>query len=219
MRVGLEAMNDRGFGHRVLTALAALAAVLVVGCGTGAAAPTPEPTATPMPAPTATATPTPVPPTPTATASPAVRLPQIPVREVPLALFSGDTMRLSDLHGQVVVLNFWASWCGPCVTEMPAFDRVYNDYRERGVTFLGIDTQDVELAAKAFADRIDVSYPLAVDETGRLAVEFGQVGSDGAFALPTTVIIGADGRVARTWVGALREDVLRGFLEALVGAS
>jgi peroxiredoxin len=212
-------MNDRGFGHRVLTALAAFAAVLVVGCGTGAAAPTPEPTATPMPAPTATATPTPVPPTPTATAAPAVRLPQIPVREVELALFSGDTMRLSDLHGQVVVLNFWASWCGPCVTEMPAFDRIYNDYRERGVTFLGIDTQDVELAAKAFADRIDVSYPLAVDETGRLAVEFGQVGSDGVFALPTTVIIGADGRVARTWVGALREDVLRGFLEALVGAS
>ena len=212
-------MNDRGFGHRVLTALAALAAVVVVGCGTGAAAPTPEPTATPMPAPTATATPTPVPPTPTATAAPAVRLPQIPVREVPLALFSGDTMRLSDLHGQVVVLNFWASWCGPCVTEMPAFERVYNDYRERGVTFLGIDTQDVELAAKAFADRIDVTYPLAVDESGRLAAEFGRIESDGVFALPTTVIIGADGRVARTWVGALREDVLRGFLEALVGAS
>ena len=204
--------------HCALTALAAFAAVLVVGCGTGAAAPTPtpEPTATPTPAPTATPTPTPVPPTPTATA---LRLPQVPVREVPLALFSGDTLRLSDLYGQVVVLNFWASWCGPCVTEMPAFERVYNEYRERGVTFLGIDTQDVELAAKAFADRIDVTYPLGVDESGRLAVEFGQVGSDGVFALPTTVILGADGRVVRTWVGALREDVLRGFLDALLETS
>ena len=163
-------MNDRRFGHRVLAALAAFAAVTLVGCGSGAAAPTPspEPSATPTPAPAATATPTPVPPTPTATAAPAVRLPQPPVRDVPLALFSGDTLRLSDLHGQIVVLNFWASWCGPCVTEMPAFERVYNDYRERGVTFLGIDTQDVELAARAFADRIDVTYPLAVDETGRL---------------------------------------------------
>ena len=204
--------------YRALTALAAFAAVLVVGCGTGAAAPTPspEPTATPTPAPTATATPTPVPPTPTATA---VRLPQVPVREVPLALFSGDTLRLSDLYGQIVVMNFWASWCGPCVNEMPAFDRVYNEYRERGVTFLGIDTQDVELAARAFADRIDVTYPLGVDESGRLAVEFGQVGSDGVFALPTTVILGADGRVVRTWVGALREDVLRGFLDALLETS
>ena len=211
-------MNDRRLGHRVLTALAAFAAVVVVGCGVGAAEPTPEPTATPTPAPTATATPTPVPPTPTATPTPALRLPQMPVRDVPLALFSGDTLRLSDLYGQVVVLNFWASWCGPCVTEMPAFDRVYNDYREQGVTFLGIDTQDVELAAKAFADRIDVSYPLGVDESGRLAAEFGQVGTDGVFALPTTVIIGADGRVARTWVGALREDTLRGFLDAILEA-
>ena len=211
-------MHHRRLGHRVLTAFAAFAAVVVVGCGVGAAEPTPEPTATPTPAPTATATPTPVPPTPTATPAPALRLPQIPVRDVPLALFSGDTLRLSDLYGQVVVLNFWASWCGPCVTEMPAFDRVYNDYREQGVTFLGIDTQDVELAAKAFADRIDVSYPLGVDESGRLAAEFGQVGSDGVFALPTTVIIGADGRVARTWVGALREDTLRGFLDAILEA-
>ena len=209
-------MHDRRLGHRAVTAFAALAAVVVVGCGAGAAAPTPtpEPTATPTPVPTATPTPTPVPPTPTA-----VRLPQIPVRDVPLALFSGDTMRLSDLYGQVVVLNFWASWCGPCVTEMPAFDRVYNEYRDRGVTFLGIDTQDVELAAKAFADRIDVTYPLAVDETGRLAAEFGRVGSDGVFALPTTVILGADGRVLRTWVGALREDVLRGFIESVLEAS
>ncbi len=205
-------MNDRRLGHCALTALAALAAVLIVGCGAAAApTPTPEPTATATPAPTPTATPTPVPPTPT----PAVmRLPQVPVRELPLALFNGDTLRLSDLYGQIVVLNFWASWCGPCVTEMPAFDRVYNDYRDRGVTFLGIDTQDVELAAKAFADRIDVSYPLGVDETGRLAAEFGRVGNDGVFALPTTVILGADGRVLRTWVGALREDVLRGFLES-----
>lgn len=209
-------MHYRGFGHRAVTALAALAAVVVVGCGTGAAAPTstPEPTMTPTPVPTVTPTPTSVPPTPTA-----IRLPQIPVRDVPLALFSGDTVRLSDLYGQVVVLNFWASWCGPCVTEMPAFDRVYNEYRDRGVTFLGIDTQDVELAAKAFADRIDVTYPLAVDETGRLAAEFGRVGTDGVFALPTTVILGADGRVLRTWVGALREDILRGFIESVLEAS
>ncbi len=204
-------MNDRRLGYRVLAALAAFAAVTLVGCGSGAAAPTPSPEPS--------ATPTPVPPTPTATAAPAVRLPQPPVRDVPLALFSGDTLRLSDLHGQIVVMNFWASWCGPCVTEMPAFERVYNDYREWGVTFLGIDTQDVELAAKAFADRIDVTYPLAVDETGRLAVEFGQVGSDGGFALPTTVIIGADGRVARTWVGALREETLREFIESLLETS
>ena len=206
----MQAIDDRRFPHRVLTALAALAAVLIVGCGaTAAPTPTPEPTVTPTPAPTATPTATPAPPTPTA-----VRLPQVPVRELPLVLFNGDTLRLSDLYGQVVVLNFWASWCGPCVTEMPAFDRVYNDYRDRGVTFLGIDTQDVELAAKAFADRIDVSYPLGVDETGRLAAEFGRVGSDGVFALPTTVILGADGRVLRTWVGALQEEVLRGFLES-----
>ena len=64
-----------------------------------------------------------------------------------------------------------------------------------------------------------MTYPLAVDETGRLAVEFGQVGSDGVFALPTTVIIGADGRVARTWVGALREETLRGFIESLLETS
>ncbi len=180
--------------------------------------PSPTPTL-PPPTPTATATPTPVPPTPTPTAIPRARLqPRVPIREMPLTLFNGDTLSLSDLEGQIVVMNFWASWCGPCVTEMPAFERVYTEYRDLGVTFLGIYSQDVELAARAFADRIGVTYPLATDDGGRLALEFGLIEPNGVFPLPTTVLIDANGRVVRKFVGALREDLLRGFIEVLLQA-
>jgi thiol-disulfide isomerase/thioredoxin len=172
-----------------------------------AATPTAEPTATPIPLPTRRP------------ATPAPRLGlqyRIPIREVPLTLFSGETLRLSDLQGQVVVMNFWASWCGPCVAEMPAFERVYNEYRDRGVTFLGIDTQDRELAARAFVDRIGVTYPLTTDETGRLAVEFEVIEANGVFLLPSTVFLDRNGRPVGKFAGAINESVLRGLIEAML---
>jgi peroxiredoxin len=199
--------------------LAASYAALLVACSAwDAAAPT-ELSATPtvaatQPPPTPTATRTP---TPTATAVPQVQLrPRVPIRDVPLTLFNGETLRLSDLRGQVVVMNFWASWCGPCVTEMPAFERVSNDYRDRGVTFLGIDSQDVELAARAFAERIGVTYALALDESGRLAVEFGLMEPDGVFPLPATLFLDRNGRPVRKFVGTMSEQMLRGLLEVML---
>ena len=205
--------------HGALTMLAASSAALLVACSAwDAAAPT-ELSATPtvaatQPPPTPTATRTP---TPTATAVPRVQLrPRVPIRDVPLTRFNGETLRLSDLRGQVVVMNFWASWCRPCVTEMPAFERVSNDYRDRGVTFLGIDSQDVDLAARAFAERIGVTYALALDESGRLAVEFGLVEPDGVFQLPATLFLDRNGRPARKFVGAMSEQMLRGLLEIML---
>lgn len=172
-----------------------------------AATPTAEPTATRIPLPTRRP------------ATPAPRLglrSRIPVRDLPLTLFSGETLRLSDLQGQVVVMNFWASWCGPCVTEMPAFERVYNEYRVRGVTFLGIDSQDRELAARAFADRIGVTYPLATDETGRFAVEFDVIEANGVLPLPSTVFLDRNGRPVGKFAGAINESILRGLIEELL---
>lgn len=142
-----------------------------------------------------------------------------PISEEPLKLFDGGVIRLSDLRGKIVVVNFWASWCGPCVTEMPMFDIVAKEYKDRGVVFLGIDSQDVELSARAFVDRIGIAYAIATDKNGRLATGFGLIKPNGVFSLPTTVFLDNDGIPLRKFEGSMTEFELRMLLEFMLDAS
>jgi cytochrome c biogenesis protein CcmG/thiol:disulfide interchange protein DsbE len=101
-----------------------------------------------------------------------------------------DEVSLAGLRGQVVLVNFWATWCPPCRMEMPGFQRVWDSRRERGVVVLGLSNErGGEAGVRAFLAERGITYPVAV--TGREAAPaFG-----GVRALPTSIVIDRHGRV------------------------
>ena len=194
-----------------------------VSTPTPANTPTAAPASTPTPIPTATpaSTPTPVPtptlaPTATAATAPTPRVIRRASDGAPeaapdfaLETFAGETLRLSDLRGKVVVLNFWASWCPPCRWEMPFFETISQEYKERGVIFLGVAISDTMEDASDFADSVGVTYPLALDAAGETARDYEVLG------LPTTFLIDKDGAIQRR-LGAANEATLKIFLNGQV---
>ena len=184
----------------------------VVPTSTPAPEPTPIPTSTPAPTPVPTAT---AKPAPTSTALPAptpVRIQPRATRETGKAIdfeietFDGETVKLSDFEGKVVVLNFWASWCPPCRWEMPFFERMSQEYADQDVVFLGVAISDTLENVRAFAEGVGVTYPNGLDETGEIARDYSVV------SLPTTFFIGKDGNVERRLSSAANEGVLKVFL-------
>ena len=171
----------------------------VASAATPTPAPSPTPTATP--APTATAGPT---------ATPTVAPPEFelgaPAPDFQVTRFNGETLRLSDLHGQVVVLNFWASWCPPCRREMPSFEQAWLDSRDDGVVFVGLATGDLEADARAFAAQVGVTYPLGLDPDGAVANDYL------VRVMPTTYFIDREGLVQRKLSGFVNLGVLKVFI-------
>ena len=130
-----------------------------------------------------------------------------------LALFNEETLSLADLEGKVVVLNFWASWCPPCRFEMPDFETAWNEFRDRGVVFVGVAVSDFEDDARSFAEETGITYPIGFDGEGETAVAYG------IKTLPTTVFIDREGRVVRKLVNRANMGVLKIFLNGLLGGS
>lgn len=203
-----------------------LAICVVVACGQPSAAnlpvdtptavpepPTPIPQPTPVP-PTPTPEPT-VPPQPTVTATPAPTPRIIKSRaqtedkaapDFEMETFDGETLRLSELEGKVVVLNFWASWCPPCRWEMPFFETMWNEYRDRGVVFVGVAMADTLEDAQGFAQEAGVTYPIGLDQTNEIVRAY-EVRS-----LPTTFFIDKEGQIQRRLTSAANEALLKVFL-------
>lgn len=111
-------------------------------------------------------------------------------------------VRLADLSGNVVVVNYFASWCVPCKEEAPHLVRAWERYRTSGVVFVGIVYQDSPEAAREFHDRMGQTWPIALDDNGRTAIAFG------VFGIPETFFIGPDGVVAGRHIGAIDEATL-----------
>jgi peroxiredoxin len=133
---------------------------------------------------------------------------------VTIPLLDGGELRLSDLRGTVVVLNFWATWCAPCEAEMPAFQRVHAAGQVEGVPVwivgIGSKVRDTDEQARAFAQALGVTYPLARDSGGDTAYRgvIGQAFGQQDF-LPLTIVIRPDGIVSVVHYGELDEAGLR----------
>jgi cytochrome c biogenesis protein CcmG/thiol:disulfide interchange protein DsbE len=128
-----------------------------------------------------------------------------------LSTFAGKPLKLSDLRGQVVVLNFWASWCVPCREEQATLVSTAKRYQSRGVTFVGINIQDNQHDATDFIHQYSIDYPVVSDPTGAVYVNYGVVG------MPETYIITRDGRIAQKLVGPVDPAVLSATLEGALG--
>lgn len=111
----------------------------------------------------------------------------------------GKTHRLESYRGKRVVLNFWASWCGPCISEIPAFSRFAKEHPE--VPILGLSTDRNQRDAEGAADRLDIAYPVLM--AGSLADTYD------IRSLPTTIIVDKDGRVDSVHVNSMSFRALR----------
>ena len=127
------------------------------------------------------------------------------------ALRPGDTLRLSALRGQVVVVNFWASWCLACRDEHDALSSVAAAYAGRGVTFVGVLYNDRAAAGVDWIARMGgQSYASVQDPRSRTAIDFGLYG------VPETFVVGPDGRVAYKHIGPVTSRVLVEQIERLL---
>src|SRR5258706_16371895 len=90
-----------------------------------------------------------------------------------LQTFDGQTVRLADLHGKVVLVNFWASWCIPCAQEAPDLENVWRQYKDRGVVFVGVDYVYTENEARTFLNHFNISYPNGPDLGTRISQAYG----------------------------------------------
>lgn len=109
--------------------------------------------------------------------------------EFSLPAKSGETVSLSKLKGQVVMLNFWASWCGPCRTEMPLLDQIHKKYSAVGFTLLGVNVDTDSTDAQKFLSQVPVSFPILFDKENKVSKLYD------VNAMPTTVFIDRKGNV------------------------
>jgi len=132
-------------------------------------------------------------------------------------LMSGAPYALAAAKGHVVVLNFWAAWCKPCQTETPALDSLYRQVEGQGIDFVGVDTKEVSRdAATSFITDNHISYPMLWDEPGKTALELGHVP---ATALPFTVVIDKQQRVAAVYLSVVAPADLHPVLTSLAAES
>jgi len=129
------------------------------------------------------------------------------------ALYSltDDRIELSNFIGQPIILNFWASWCGPCRYEMPELVRIYESYQDKGLAILAINMtfQDELGAVHDFVDEFDLPFSVLLDEDGTVTNEYYILG------VPMTFFIKADGTILSQYIGAMRGQQIDVFVEAL----
>lgn len=114
--------------------------------------------------------------------------------------FHGDTVEaravsLARLRGQVIILNFWASWCAECRPEMPALERLHREHAAHGLSVVGVNARENTQTVRRYARDLDLTFPLVLDPKGAINGLYGVVG------LPTTFLIGRDGRAVALAVG------------------
>lgn len=189
--------------------------------GTDAQPPVPQETTAAAP-PATTPPPATVPPTtaPPGTVAPETAPPETEAPnkntapDFPVLDADGNIVRLSDMFGKPVVINFWATWCPPCRSELPAFDKLYRQYGNE-VSFMMIDLTDgyretVE-GVKRFISENGYTFPVYYDTEGSAAEAYN------VSSIPFTVAVGRNGNIVGTHLGAMSEAAFRSYINAILG--
>ena len=124
----------------------------------------------------------------------------------------GRTVKLSDYKGKVIVLDFWATWCGPCKLEIPGFVKLQTKYAKRGLTVLGVSVDDKAPLLPPFAKQFKMNYPVLVG----LGEQKFQDAYGPLWAIPTTFVIGRDGKICRKHVGVSSIEEFEREIQALL---
>ena len=126
----------------------------------------------------------------------------------------GKKYKLSDLKGNVVILNFWATWCGPCRMEIPDFNELYLEHKDDGFVILGISTSDTKDMLENFLKSYKMEYPVLYGST----TDINQISNNygGIVALPTSVLVGRQGQIIRIYPGAILKDYAADMYSAFI---
>jgi peroxiredoxin/Cu/Ag efflux protein CusF len=138
----------------------------------------------------------------------------VPAPDFALPTLSGGSLRLADIRGKVVLLNFWATWCVPCRTEMPAIEALSQRYKDQGLQVVGINMDVLSTTSvEAFVKEVGVTFPILLDPSWTTARAYKVVG------LPTTYLIDRSGNVVvrevgeRNWTDEISEAAVQGLLK------
>ncbi len=134
----------------------------------------------------------------------------LPLYERYVAEF-GPRLSLAAAEGRPMVINFWASWCGPCYEEAPHLQRAHQEYGDE-ILFVGIQTQDREAraAGRAFVERFGLGFPNAIDDDSRVSIAYG------LFGVPETFFVRRDGTLQYKYVGPVTDEIMREQIGALL---
>lgn len=121
--------------------------------------------------------------------SPAHAAEPAPAPDFVLPAMDGSELRLSELKGQVVMINFWATWCGPCRQEMPLLQQLQVKYEPLGFTLVGINVEPESAGARTWLEKVPVTFPILFDRQNQVAERFGVQG------MPSSVFVDRSGKV------------------------
>ena len=141
----------------------------------------------------------------------------IDLPEVQGRTIDGGSLSLADLRGNVLVLNVWGSWCGPCRAEAPDLAEISAETMDQGVRFIGIDVRDNPAAARAFEREFGITYPSFDDQDGQVLASFAGVVP--VSAVPSTIVVDQSGVIRASIVGKTDTRTLRGLIDDLLRAA
>ena len=130
-----------------------------------------------------------------------------PAPEFELSRADGGSVSLADYRGQVVLLNFWATWCLPCRSEMPLIQQTYDDLGGQGFVALGVNFDEPATAVSSFAEELELDFPLLLDPGGEVQRLYRVIG------YPTSVMLDREGRISAYHIGILAKSQLDDYLE------